>query len=140
MDQLRAAMGAKPVILVVDDDSAVRSSLKFALEVEGFEVLAYSSAHELLNDNSLPTAGCLVTDYHMPGMNGLELVDQLRGRRVSIPAILITSLPSENLRNRAAAAGISIVEKPVLGSSLVDSIYDASLRPAFVRGKGVSFG
>jgi len=136
MDQLRAAMGAKPVILVVDDDSAVRSSLKFALEVEGFEVLAYSSAHELLNDDSLPTASCLVTDYHMPGMNGLELVTQLRDRRVSIPAILITSLPSNNLRNRAAAAGISIVEKPVLGNSLVDSIFAASLRPACVGGKG----
>src|SRR5271166_4756152 len=84
MNRLRAAVGAKPVILVVDDDFAVRSSLKFALEVEGFEVLAYSSAHELLNDDSLPTASCLVTDYHMPGMNGLELVAQLRDRRVPI--------------------------------------------------------
>jgi CheY-like chemotaxis protein len=136
MNQLRAAVGVKPVILVVDDDSAVRGSLKFALEVDGFEVRAYSSAHELLNNDSLPPASCLVTDYHMPAMNGLELVAQLRDRRVSIPAILITSLPNENLRNRAAAAGISIVEKPVLGSSLVDSIYDASLRPAFAGEKG----
>ena len=138
MNRLRAAVGATPVILVVDDDSAVRDSLKFTLEVEGFEVRAYSSAHELLNDDSLPTASCLVTDYHMPGMNGLELVTQLRDRRVSIPAILITSLPNENLRNRAAAAGISIVEKPVLGNRLLDSIHDASLRPAFVRRKDSS--
>ena len=68
MNQLRAAVGAKPVILVVDDDSAVRDSLKFTLEVEGFEVRAYSSAHELLNDDSLPTVSCLVTDYHMPAI------------------------------------------------------------------------
>jgi two-component system, LuxR family, response regulator FixJ len=136
MTQLHAAVGAKPVILVVDDDSAVRSSLKFTLEVEGFEVRAYSGAHELLNDDSLPTACCLVTDYHMPAMNGLELVAQLRDRRVSIPTILVTSFPNENLRNRAATAGISIVEKPVLGSCLVDSIFDASLRPAFVGSEG----
>ena len=135
MNQLRAAVGAKPVIFVVDDDSALRNSLKFTLEVEGFEVRAFSSAHELLNSDCLSTANCLVTDYHMPAMNGLELVRQLRDRRVSIPAILITSFPNESLRNRAAAADISIVEKPVLGSCLVDTIYDASLRPAFVGRK-----
>ena len=78
MDQLRAGVGAKQVVLVVDDDSAVRNSLRFTLEVEGFEVRAYSSAHELLDEDRLPTLSCLVTDYHMPAMNGLELVAQLR--------------------------------------------------------------
>lgn len=125
MDQLRAGVGAKQVVLVVDDDSAVRNSLRFTLEVEGFEVRAYSSAHELLDEDRLPTLSCLVTDYHMPAMNGLELVAQLRDRHVLIPAILVTSLPNDNLRNRAAAAGISIVEKPVLGSRLLDFIRNA---------------
>jgi len=122
MDQLRVAEACKSVMLVVDDDSAVRNSLRFILEVEGFQVRVYSSAEELLNEASLPDASCLVVDYHMPGMNGLELVAQLRGRDVLIPAILITPAPSENLRNRAAAAGVSIVEKPLLGSRLLDSI------------------
>jgi two-component system response regulator FixJ len=97
------------IVLVVDDDSAVKNSLKFMIEVEGFEVNAYSSAHELLNEDSLPANSCLVTDYHMPDMTGLELVAQLRNRRISIPAILMTAHPTDNLRNRAAAAGISIV-------------------------------
>ena len=120
MNQLHTAVGAKRVILVVDDDSAVRSSLQFALEAEGFQVRAYSSAHQLLNQDSLPDSCCLVTDYHMPAMNGLELVAKLRDRHISIPAILVTSLPNENLRNRAAAAGISIVEKPVMDSRLLE--------------------
>ena len=125
MVQLRTGEACKNVMLVVDDDSAVRESLKFMLEVEGFQVRVYSSAEELLNEDSLPEPGCLVVDYHMPGMNGLELVVQLQGRDVQIPAILITPDPSENLRNRAAAAGISIVEKPLLGSRLLDSIRQA---------------
>ena len=113
------------IVLVVDDDSAVKNSLKFMIEVEGFEVNAYSSAHELLNKDSLPANSCLVTDYHMPDMTGLELVAHLRDRRISIPAILMTAHPTDILRNRAAAAGISIVEKPLLGGDLLDAIRDA---------------
>jgi two-component system, LuxR family, response regulator FixJ len=125
MNPLRAADGASHVILVVDDDSAVRNSLKFMIEVEGFEVNAYSSAQELLNEDSLPANSCLVTDYHMPDMTGLELVDQLRDRQISIPAILMTANPTEILRNRAAAAGISIIDKPLLGDRLLDAIRKA---------------
>ena len=125
MNPLRAADSASHVILVVDDDSAVRNSLKFMIEVEGFEVNAYSSALELLNEDSLPANSCLVTDYHMPDMTGLELVAQLRDRQISIPAILITANPTENLHKRAAAAGISIIDKPVLGGRLLDAILKA---------------
>lgn len=113
------------MVLVVDDDAGVRDSLKFTLEVEGFEVRTYSSAQELLNEKDLPAYSCLVTDYHMPAMTGLELVDQLRDRRMSIPTILITSLPNENLRNRAAAGGVSLIEKPVFGGRLLDALREA---------------
>ena len=125
MNSLRAADGASHVILVIDDDYAVRNSLKFTLEVEGFKVRAYSDAQELLNEDSLPPSSCLVTDYYMPAMNGLELVAERRDRHMSIPTILITTLPSQDLRNRAKAAGIQIVEKPLLGSCLLDSIRKA---------------
>jgi len=125
MTQLHAAVNAKPVILVVDDDAAVRNSLKFMMEVEGFEVRAYSNAHELLNEDHLPASSCLVVDYHMPAMNGLGLVAVLRDRRVSIPAILMTAHPDENMRKQAAAAGIPIVEKPLLSTRLLDSVREA---------------
>jgi len=122
LNQSRAEVNHSHVILVVDDDVAVRNSLKFMMEVEGFEVHAFSSAHELLNQESLPADGCLVTDYHMPEMTGLELVAKLRERRISIPAILITAHPNQFLRDRAAAAGTLIVEKPLLGDRLLDAI------------------
>jgi FixJ family two-component response regulator len=56
---------AKQVILVVDDDEAVRDSLRNMMKSEGFEVRTFSNGRDLLNEASLPAIGCLVVDYHM---------------------------------------------------------------------------
>ena len=95
MDPLRVAETCRNVMLVVDDDSAVGNSLKFVLEVEGFQVRVFSSAEELLNEDSLPDASCLVVDYYMPGMNGLKLVAHLRDRNVLIPPFSLLPHPAK---------------------------------------------
>jgi two-component system, LuxR family, response regulator FixJ len=115
----------KEVILIVDDDEAVRESLKKLMESEGFAVSTFSNGQDLLNEASLPAIGCLVVDYQMPAMNGLELVSALRGRGVSIPAILITGNPTKYVRDRAAAIAVLVVEKPRLGSYLLDCVREA---------------
>ena len=125
INQLHDVASSKPVILVLDDDSAVRESLKFTLGIEGFDARAYSSPTELLNEDCLVAASGLVVDYNMPAMNGLEVVARLRERHISIPAILVTSHPNESIRSRAAAAGVPIVEKPFFGSRLSDVIRSA---------------
>jgi FixJ family two-component response regulator len=117
-------------VIVVDDDAAVRHSLKFALELEGLDVRLYSGGEEVLADAELPALGCLVVDYYMPQMNGVELVDKLRGRHVDLPAILITAKVSEDIRERAARAGFrQVLEKPLEDGSLVDSIRGALAVP-----------
>jgi two-component system, LuxR family, response regulator FixJ len=121
---------AKQVILIVDDDEAVRNSLRNMMESEGFAVCAFSDGHDLLNEASLPAIGCLVVDYHMPTMNGLELVSALRGRGVSIPAILTTGNPTKYVRDRAAAIAVLVVEKPRLGSDLLDCVREAVAKHA----------
>jgi len=113
------------VVVVVDDDLAVTSSLKFSLEIEGFEVRTYQSGRELLAADALPPAGCLVIDFSMPDMDGLELVKRLRHDRCSLPAILVTSHPNAALRQRASAAGVNLVEKPLLSNALVEAINNA---------------
>ena len=118
-----AIPAANRLVLVVDDDSAVRNSLKFSLEVEGFAVRDYSSANELLRESEIADAGCLVIDYHLPEMNGLEMLHRLRERRFAAPAILITSHPNPSVRQRAAEAGVPIVEK--LGDALMEGIRNA---------------
>ena len=117
-------------VIVVDDDPAVLNSLKFSLEIEGLSVSCYHSGTELLNAVDLLKSGCLVIDYHLFDMNGLELLRKLRDRNISIPVLLITSYPSAALRKRAADAGAQIVEKPLFGNLLLDSIRGVLARQA----------
>jgi two-component system, LuxR family, response regulator FixJ len=113
-------------IIVVDDDAAVRNSLKFALELEGLTVRAYEDAGAVLADAALPAEGCLVVDYYMPTMNGVDLIKCLRRRHVDLPAILITAKATDTLRRSAVQAGFrKVLEKPLEDSSLLDSIRGA---------------
>jgi FixJ family two-component response regulator len=121
MTQARSAP-ARSVVLVIDDDQAVRNSLKFALEVEGFSVQVYPTAAALLEENDMPKSGCLVADYNLPGMNGLDLLQLLRERDVKLPAILITSHPTAVICSRAASAGVCVIEKPLLNDTLFQCI------------------
>ena len=116
-----------PVVVIVDDDPAVCGSLKFALELEGFTVRAYAGAPELLRAGDLG-CDCFVIDQRMPVMSGMELIAKLRDRDVLTPTILLISDPNPALSARAGAAGIPIVEKPLLGNALVDRIREACQR------------
>ena len=115
-------VSAKQVVVIVDDDPAVRSSLAFSLQTEGFSVRSYASGAELLNDVPVDTAGCLVIDYQLPGMNGLDLLAELRRRQITAPAILITTHPNAAVRARAAATGTIVIEKPLLGEALFQEV------------------
>jgi FixJ family two-component response regulator len=105
-------------VLVVDDDPAVRKSLQFSLRVEGFAVRTYRNGNELLEDAQLPEKGCLIIDYQLPGLSGLDLLAELRSRRVALPAILVTTRPNRFVRQRARKAGVPIIEKPFLTEDL----------------------
>lgn len=110
------------LIVVVDDDAAVRKSLKFSLEVEGFIVRTYTRGEELLSESAFPNCRCLVVDQKLPGISGIELIAKLRDRKISVPAILITTHPSSVLRKCATNVGVAIIEKPLLNGILLDGI------------------
>lgn len=112
---------APDVILLVDDDAAVRNALKFSLEMEGFSVRLYPTPEDLLAETNLPAVGCLVIDYRMPDIDGLELVERLRNRGVALPVLLISGRVTRSLRDRASGLGIrDVLEKPL--SDLAGSI------------------
>ena len=109
----------RDIILVIDDDSAVLASLKFALEIEGFVGRGLPLRRASCSPGrSWPPPACLVVDYRLPGMDGVELVSTLRARGVETPAVLITTDPPPHVRQKAAEAGLAIVEKPLLGDAL----------------------
>ena len=112
-----------PLILVVEDDSAVLASLNFMLEAEGFKVCAFDNVVRLLAADWPPEIACLVVDYGMPTMNGIDLLRHLRRRQILVPAILVTGHSDAMVRDRALAAGfVRIVNKPLRGNVLVEEI------------------
>ena len=101
-------------ILLVDDDPAIRSSLAFSLGLEGFEVEAFESGEAFVERQPQADDACLVLDYRLPGLDGLALLTLLRSRGMNLPAVIITSTPSRQVRAAATDAGAALVEKPLL--------------------------
>ncbi|MBB3020817.1 FixJ family two-component response regulator [Microvirga lupini] len=115
--------GIAECVLVVDDDLAVRESLRFALEMEGLTVRTYGGGAELLADPDLASCGCLVIDCNMPGMNGIELVERLEERHQHCPVILITSGSARGVAECGVHPDImEVLEKPLEDDALLDHI------------------
>ena len=99
-------------IAVVDDDDAVRDSLRFFLETLDHPVVTFASGHEFLAQDNAGLA-CLILDHHMPEMTGLQLAEHLHARGSRLPILLITGLPSPSIVARASELGIErVLEKP----------------------------
>ena len=115
----------RPVVVLVDDDPAVTQAVQFSFDLEGLDVRGYRDGESLLAEGEPPGDGCLILDLHLPGMDGLELLERLRLRGVRTPAVLITTNPRAHVRNRAAAAGVPIIEKPLLTDALLTTVRGA---------------
>lgn len=111
-----------PRVLIVEDDEAVRASLGFALELDGFDVEVFRSGEEMLQSDLSKAACCAVLDERLPGLSGLQTLVRLRQTQPSIPGIIITSHPSGALRQAARDAGAPIVEKPLQAATLCAAI------------------
>jgi FixJ family two-component response regulator len=104
---------AGPVVHVVDDDEALRDSLRWLIESAGHSVATYATAESFLADCEPERAGCLVLDIRMPGMSGLELQDKLNRRGYTIPIIFITGHGDVPMAVNAVKKGaLEFIEKP----------------------------
>ena len=126
-------MNDKTVVHVVDDDAAMRDSMAFLLDVNGFEPRVYDSAAALLAESPIDALSCVVSDIRMPGMNGIELVRELKSKGSACPVILVTGHGDVALAVEAMKAGAAdFIEKPFDDAVLLGAIRSAlDARPAF---------
>jgi two-component system response regulator FixJ len=104
----------KSVIFVVDDDEAVRDSLRTLLEISDFDVAAFDSCQAFLDRYDGTRDGCLVLDMHMPDMTGLELLEVMAARGMAIAIVIITGRSDPAVRARALSLGaMAVLDKPV---------------------------
>jgi len=117
---------ARPLVMVVNDDAAMRDALQFVLRLEGLDVHVHADGAALLASRDLPRTKCLILKERLPGMDAFEVLEQLRARELSPPAILLTSVASPALCGKARAVGIwKVLEKPILDNRLVEAVADA---------------
>ncbi|MGA8707126.1 MAG: response regulator transcription factor [Steroidobacteraceae bacterium] len=115
-----------PTAIIIDDDDAVRSSLKLLLRSVKIPVAVYTSALDFLPKYSVDQPGCLIVDVRMPGMSGLELQEHLNLRGAMIPVIFITghgdiSMAVEAMRHGA----FDFLPKPFRDQDLLDRVQKA---------------
>lgn len=119
-------MSESSSVYVVDDDPAMRDSLRWLLESVDFQVNVFESATSFLEEYKGERPACLVLDVRMPGMSGLDLQDELVRRGITIPMIMISAHGDVPVAVRALKTGaIDFIEKPFSDQLLLDRVRQA---------------
>lgn len=116
--------GNAALVVVVDDDDAVRDSLKLLLETDDIDVLTYASGEEFLANCPHTRCDCVMLDIHLPGVSGIGVLQQMVAQGCQDPVILMTAKPSETVRIEAQRAGaIALLLKPLDDGQLFDALH-----------------
>lgn len=138
--QFRSA--TQEIVYVVDDDEAVRDSLRWLLEGQGFRTTVFDSAERFLSVLPVgmtgPMGGCLIADVRMPGMTGTELHDELIRRNIQLPLIFITGHGSVPMAvNSMKKGAVDFLEKPFNDEQLCMLVTSAFQKVRDEGSKGV---
>ncbi|MBU4610179.1 response regulator transcription factor [Achromobacter sp. GG226] len=121
-------------VFIVDDDEAVRDSLRWLLEANGYRVRAYESAEAFLSAYDPAVVGVLIVDVRMPGMSGLELQEHLIARQIPLPTVFITGHGDVPMAVSTIKKGaVDFLEKPFNDTDLrqiVANMFDRAHRQA----------
>ncbi len=119
-------MTVESTVFLVDDDPAIRDSLRLLLESEGLRVMDFATAEEFLSHHDPKLPGCLVADLQMPGLSGLELQQHLLGNGVQRPMLFLTGFGSISEAVQAIQGGaVDFLEKPVDAETFLSRVQTA---------------
>lgn len=119
-------MNLTPTVFLIDDDQAIRDSVRLLLRANGLAVETFSNAVDFLESDAIQRPGCLLLDVRMPGMSGLDLQKHLQALNQRIPIIFITGHGDVPMAIRAMKAGaFDFVEKPFQAENLLNRIHEA---------------
>ena len=121
-----ASRSAEPLVIVVDDDDAVRLAICELLESVDVEAKGFASARELLDANVLDRPGCMILDVRMPGLSGLDFQSQLAANGIPASIIFLTGHGDIPMTVQAMKAGaVEFLTKPVRDQTLLDAVNKA---------------
>src|SRR6185437_4014117 len=127
-------MSDRGLVYIIDDDDAVRDSLDLLLCAAGFKTMSFESAESFLAYPRKEAAGCLLSDIRMPGMSGLDLMQELHGRGAACPVVLITGHGDVPMAVEAMKRGAHyFIEKPFDDERLVAAVSSALTRRVWPR-------
>jgi FixJ family two-component response regulator len=111
------------MIHIVDDEKIIRRALTILAKSANFETDDFASAKEFLNAKNLKQGDCLILDVHLPGMNGFEMLDELKTRNINLNVIILTAHDDEANRSLAQKYGVkAFFRKPCDSQALIDTI------------------
>jgi FixJ family two-component response regulator len=106
--------------LVIDDDESFRTALVGLLHSLGYKAQGFASAAEFINSGGEGLCDGIITDFKMPGMNGLELIQLLAARGSTVPVIMVTGCSEPELEAKALAGGaLCLLMKPFEDDALI---------------------
>ncbi|MET1110503.1 MAG: response regulator [Allosphingosinicella sp.] len=118
-------MPAKTAVSIVEDDESLRLALVGLIRSAGYEARGFASAEDYLALQDARCA-CVITDLHMPGIDGIEMMLKLREMGYSVPAIMITARADRTTEARATTAGaLCVLRKPFEAEALLDCLHRA---------------
>lgn len=119
-------MNPQITVFIVDDDEAVRDSLKLLLESHGCEVEDYGSTREFFQAYRPRETQCLVLDHHLPDETGLDFLESIDGASLRVPVIVVSGGGDQALKERALKAGVfAYFDKPLNNTVLLETIFKA---------------
>ena len=117
----------RPIVAIVDDDRAVRRALRRLVRSFAYEPEDFASGEEFLESLARTIPGCVLLDLYMPGLDGLQVLAEMRSRKLDVPAIVITANSQPNMREICMQAGAAAyLQKPLDPDTVLATIRSAT--------------